>query len=356
MDLALAQYPNSIRLKPGIIEDEQAVKVDPGYTGCTDIYPSFPEYVAAIVSGLDVRVSYIGPGIPKREIHAGNPGAAPSNETLLAQLSFASCQHHDPSVTHYIKDNHHRLRALKYEDRVVGIAAISTDSQSDQKLLGLKTNGGLATSLDHRFASHFIGYIDHKPDSAKRAWTKTIEAPPETIKVWATEQFILLENENITDYERCIAGHNACEFDVDPMVIARVMIVVKGNLKLVSYEELALIAKTLTVGIIKSRAMDHADIYNSVEGLDQIALIKPPSRGESLSLKRDDKGIPCNPNSIIGCLHRLRLSSDARSSIASSSFLDTSTLNRSAISLDFLTSSSSVRIMSLIFTSMSCTT
>lgn len=261
--------------------------------------------MAAIVSGLCVKVSYVDPTSQKVEIHAGVPGTNPNNEALLAQISFISSQQHNPNVSEYIKNNHQRLRSIKHDNRIIGIAALSTNIHSGSMLLGLKTTGGLATAVQSRHVSHYIGYLDHKPASAKReAWSTKIDAPEEIIKEWAVEQLKILESENIGDFEMYIAGHNACEFGIDPIEISKVMIIENNVQKFVTYDELASIVERVPIGIIKSKSMEYADIYYHSDGFNNMALIKPITQGKYLSLERDKQGNPVNPNSIIGCLCR----------------------------------------------------
>ena len=291
-----------IRLKPGILQNESSIKVKPAFVGVPDVYPTLSEYLAAIVSGLDVKVSFKSATFPEAQIHGGNPGNDPNSEELLKQLSFSSRQRDKSYLSEYIKNNHHRLRVVKNEDRVFGIAAISTIPDTGARMLCLKTFGGLASTVHGRHFSEFIGYLDYKPESAKRDAAKH-EAPPETIRAWAMEQMDILKVTTLTDYERCVTAVNVCQFDIDPISIARVLINNDGVQQFVTFDQLVTIAEKKPIAILKSVIAEHIEPYRYHDRARGMALIQPVANGKYLSLEMDGD-IPRNPNSLIGCLYR----------------------------------------------------
>ncbi len=289
-----------VKLKPNLIESK--VEVTGKNRGFPPIYPSFSEYIARMVCGLDVKVSFEGFQEPKKTIHNGVVWDANTYNVLLNQISFGRTQKDDPIFNEYIEKNHHRLRVIRHEGRIAGIAALSTNIETITKFLGASAIGGLVT-LNQETQEHFIGYLNYKPKSARRDAIE-FDAPIEVIKDWAKEQVRILEKENITDYERYVVANNACYFCVDPISIARIAIIQNGAIEFVSYHRLAEIAKTVSVGIFKPKMHNFAETHHSITDVKDIVLIRPLMNGNSLSLKRDKNGIPSNPHSVIGCLYR----------------------------------------------------
>ncbi|WP_262965069.1 HD domain-containing protein [Methylobacter psychrophilus] len=295
-----------LRLQPNIFQDDLRVSVKPPISGAIEFFPLLSDYLAAMVVGLDVKVSFSAPSSTKKLIHSGQPGINPSGEILLRQLSLSEYQTNNLVVNEYINKNHHRLRPIKSDDRILGYAAISTTPQVRRYRLCAQTIGGLLSTTYHGEKFHYIGYLDHKPSSAKRD-AGSIEASPELLSEWANEQFQILINDDASDFEHCIASLNAIEFNIDPMPFARLFVTKNGIGKFVTYEELALIAEKEPVAIMKTMIDgDHADSYHFENEMDLgILLINTWwLNNKSLSLKMNAEGIPEDLFSIIGCLHR----------------------------------------------------
>ena len=291
-----------LRLKPGLLLGNCDIEIKPNFLGAQTFLISFQSFISALAIGLDVRICAGCPDAPPVEVHGGLPNKNPSPQDILSKISFAAAQPNS-SVVADVQAHHQRLRPIKSGDNLLGVAAISTLQGNSQSMISLHTIGGLATSIRGRNSHSFIGYIDHKPDSARRGPT-AFEAPPEVMSAWALEQFQILEDANASDLERCIASLYAGEFGVDPIQFGRSLVAVsESDHRFATYHELAVMAQSQPVGVFKSNFMDHIETYHSIQSAAGVALVRPLVNCGALNLKMIADN-PVEPNSIIGCIHR----------------------------------------------------
>lgn len=290
------------KLKPYILSFGESIMLKPSYSGSKEFQCTLEDFISALTVGLDVPVRTFVTGNTPAQIHDGRCADIEKSRELLSRISFLS-NRDDITLRQYIDSNHHRLRPIKRGDgAIVGMAAISTHSATSQMLLGLRTVGGLPTSIGVGSADSFIGYIDYLPASAKRD-SDIPEAPKDILRSWGEEQLEILEREGVSDFERCIASAHFGGFGVDPIKFARVYVIVSGNSTFISYQALAAAAENAEIGIFKSPEMDHADTYSPVNGFPGVILIRPLTNSPSCNLKMVN-GEPEALSSIIGCLHR----------------------------------------------------
>jgi hypothetical protein len=261
------------------------------------------DFTAAFTIGLDVAVRVVSKGRPAVLVHSGKLGDITDAQQLLIRISFAA-NRNDKGILDYISRNHHRIRPVRGTDgTILGMAAVSDHLGSGPMLLGIRTVGGLPTSLGVAGADSFIGYLDYLPSSAKRD-SDTLEAPKEALRVWGEEQLEILEQGGLSDYRRCIIAAHITEFGVDPIEFARVPVTINRQSCYMSYQSLALLACAgFKIGIMKTPDMDHADTYTNVKEFDGVVLIQPIKNSQSCTLEMTD-GEPEAYDSIIGCLHR----------------------------------------------------
>lgn len=297
-----------IKLKNGIIPESELMHIPSGRMGIPDLNPRLHDYIACIVAGLDVDVSFESPNFSKRIIHVAHTDtdSTTNSENILRQLSLLPYQHDINACDLYIKNNFDRLRWIKVNGYAVGLAAISTNAQSDQFRLGLKTIGGLAASVQGGVASEYIGYLNHKPNSAKRD-AADIDAPQESITEWYREQLEILRTSSFGDYERCVVASNACALRQDPLLIGSLLIIVGDQPRFACYKEVASMAESIPIVIFKSKFMNHIEMHHKISKHHDKILIRPLTNGNYLSLEFENN-VPKNPNSMIGCLHRAVLS------------------------------------------------
>jgi hypothetical protein len=145
----------SCRLKQDVGDSEQ-VKVRPGRMGQADFNVSLPNYIAALVAGLDVAVEYYDRS--ERRILVHEPPAtltAPeSRKSWLESISFS--EHSNNSATSIsIRRHFDRLRFLKDEQEIYGLAALSAEVDQSANFLSVATVGGLATTVHSRDSSRY---------------------------------------------------------------------------------------------------------------------------------------------------------------------------------------------------------
>ena len=293
----------SLRLNDGWLKANGEIEVNPNFLGAKAFTVSVHDFVAAMVVGLDVRVLVKSPWDSEREVHDGAPGTTPSSANILQRISFSGRQR-SAEVDTAIARNHARLRPIRFNDHTLGVAAISTLPNSAALLLSLHTVGGLATSMTGRFASSFIGYIDHKPASARRD-AAGIEAPQSVMSAWAAEQLRLLEVSQVDDVERCIAGFHALEFGCDPTNFGRVLVSSDQlGTTFMTFAALAALAQSTPIGFLTIQGIDHIDTSNSIPRIPGTVLFLPLTNGGKALSAKIVGAHPLEPNSIIGCLDR----------------------------------------------------
>lgn len=290
-------------IKPEILAPGVRIKLRPSFSGASEFDCSVEDFTSALTVGLDVAVRVTTQGNVPVLVHSGRLGDISDTKELLTRISFAS-NRNDQVILDYIDENHHRLRPVRGKDgSILGMAAISTHAGSNAMLLGARTVGGLPTSLGVGSSEAFIGYLDYLPSSAKRD-SDTIEAPNEALKSWGEEQLIILEQDGVGDFERCVAAAHIAEFGVDPIIFGRVLATLNQQSYFMSYQSLASLASgDFKIGIMKTPDMDHADTYSKVTDFSGVLLIRPLVNSQSCNLKMIDNQ-PDAYDSIIGCLHR----------------------------------------------------
>lgn len=291
-----------LKLKSGLLLSNCNIEIKPNYLGAQSFSIPFESFVSAIAVGLDVRIYASCLGASRAEVHGGIPKVNPSAKEILSRISFSTAQS-NPSVAAKVDANHQRLRPIESDGNLLGVAAIATSSDNGSAMLSMLTVGGLATSIQGRNSHSFIGYIDHKPDSARRG-PSAFAAPSEVLAAWAREQLSILESANVSDFERCIAGLYAGEFGVDPIDFGRLLVAIsESDIRFVSYGELAVMAEGQLVGVFKSGFMDHIETHHIIQAVNEVVLVRPLVNCGALNLEFD-ADIPRKPYSVIACIHR----------------------------------------------------
>jgi hypothetical protein len=291
------------KLKPEILASTTPIKLQPSFSGASEYECSLDDFASAMTVGLDVPVRVSTMGKAPMLIHTGQLGYIENSQELLNRISFAS-HRNDVGLRDYIAQNHRRLRQVRGKDGTIfGMAAVSTHPASNFMLLGLRTVGGLPTSLGVGGDDAFIGYLDYLPSSAKRDGEK-LEAPLDALKSWGEEQLRILEEGKATDFDRCVAAAHITDFGVDPIDFGRVRVIINSRVFYMSYQSLAALSGgSVQIGIMKSPDMDYAETYTDVAEYAGVMLIQPIVNSPTCNLKMTNNE-PEAYDSIIGCLHR----------------------------------------------------
>lgn len=291
-----------LKLKDGHLSDDHQITIKPAYLGAQNFQTPLTAFISSLAVGLDVKIFFDQNDGNRIEVHSGAPFYAPDPLKILRTISFVDYTKNQDTALE-ISKQHQRLRPIKADERLYGVAAISTTNISSQILMSVRTIGGLATSLNGGSSGAYIGYIDHKPDSARRG-PISFEAPANSISSWATEQLQILNNETLSESERCIAGLHACDFDADPIDFGLVLASIPGiGHRFLNYHEIADLSQNNKIGVFKSSFMDHIETHHSIRFTPECILLIPLTNSSALSLEFKE-GTPTKPSSIIGCIQR----------------------------------------------------
>ena len=219
-----------LELKPGILDDPSRVPVRSNETSQRQLIVPLYDYVAALVSGLDVPVNVEMARTPTR-VHDGFPPHPEKREQWLRTVSYVSAganARYLPIVSAVA----HRLREMRDEDGCYGLATIAVSPPPHGSFLSLMSVGGIATPHHPQQNQSFVGLIDYIPANAQRT-PGEVRAPKRTLQRWLSEQAELLNVEDTPDLERIYASYSLCQFGYDPIdVIRSVVVVDTGDTKL----------------------------------------------------------------------------------------------------------------------------
>ena len=293
-----------LKLKENVINENELMEVRSGRLGVPDLTPTLKDYLSVLVCGLDVTVTFESPASQRSTISLNQVESDIIAEQLLTNISLQPYQHESAKCLNYIMANTSRLREIRDGDKVFGLAAISTLPDSDQMRLGIRTIGGLATSVQGGYVAEYIGYVDHKPESARRDGTE-LSAPVDVVATWYSEQIQILKQAEFSDYERCVVATNACELGFDPFEFGRVLMISSaGQPHFISYETAASLALDAPLVIFKSIYGDHAETYCRVAVHDRYNLLRPLRNSSAYLSLELTNGVPSKAASLIGCVHR----------------------------------------------------
>ena len=294
-----------LRLKQNIIPDDGQIKIKSSKSNSEEFIVPFEEYLSAICVGLDTDVYYsqkendLG-----KKIHENIKSSLFNKKRWLKKNSFTDYQSTKENES-YITNNISRLRYIKEDDEILGLAAINTLITNDNNYFSIKTVGGLAHPVHSRSGNYYFGFIDYSPKSAKRDLNQ-YSAKEETIKNWANEQFELLKKLRLNPLERYCASAALCHFKIDPSDFANILVSIDKQRTFLTINQLAAIALTKEIAFIQVSYSDgnHIEMHHKITDLEGYILILPITGGEFLSLKRNEQNIPENNFSILDCIYR----------------------------------------------------
>lgn len=260
-------------------------------------------YISGIVIGLDVDVFYSGCDKEKKLIHAAVTSSSGDGRAMLHQIFSCKEKGNEEFHKSYIENNFHRLRMIQDNGRILGFAALSTVQDNNMLNLSSQTVGGLSTMVGIRGYMPYIGYMEYQPRSARRDALE-IDISKELMNIWYEEQIQILENEKISDADRCIIAAYACQLDMDPMNIGKILIADGSVHQFISYDEVINIVLKKKVTFFKSTQIDCIERHHRVITHDQNVLVLPMCSGNYISINIEN-GVPKNPFSLIGCIDRV---------------------------------------------------
>ncbi|MCT4316439.1 ATP-binding protein [Elizabethkingia anophelis] len=295
-----------IKLKPEIISDNLKIKILTNRSNSIGFDTPLKDYLSVICTGLDVNVFYndylnIGEKKIHEDIYSPNFNAY----EWLMKISFANYQPYPSKIKEYVLKNFLRLKPIIENDVIKGIAAINTYDSRVQNFLNVDTVGGLSSRVHSRHADKFIGYMDYKPRSAKRD-IEDPDASIESLQIWAEDQLDELMKSDLTDSEKYVASASLCQFKVDPIDFAMILVCFNGAYCYASFAELAEASLNKKIAFLVSgfEKKDYIETYHHIKELPNSILIVSIEPSSFLYLKVKE-GIPEKNFSILDCLYRM---------------------------------------------------
>ena len=212
-----------LELKPSASFDHDRIKIPCNVSGQEPFFVSFKDYLAAMVSGVEVPVSLELEGA-EAKVHEAFPPAPDRRTEWIRALSYVSAGVNAPT-DRFADSVSSRLREIRDGETCYGLAALQIDRIAPHNFLTAKAVGGFTT---HDSQGAFVGLIEHLPASAKRE-PGEIAAPKEAMDCWLSEQVSLLPA-SMTPIQNISACESLCHFDYDPIDVLSVLpVIVEPN-------------------------------------------------------------------------------------------------------------------------------
>ena len=202
-----------LELKPGVLEDPIQIPIRTNEHRQRQLLVSLPDYVAAMVGGLDVAVR-VESATTSARVHDGFPPRPEHRDQWLRTAAYITAGVNERSAP-LVDAAAPRLREIRDENGCYGLAAITVSPPPLGSFLSLMSVGGIATPHHPQQNQSFVGLIDYLPANAQRN-PGELRAPRHTLEQWLSEQADLLNVPNTTDLERIYASYSLCQFDYDP--------------------------------------------------------------------------------------------------------------------------------------------
>lgn len=292
-----------LKLKKDTIPQNLNVEIKTNWMGSSNFKVPFSIYLSALCAGLDVPVYYKENENKEIKIHENIEIVGFDKSQWLKNISFAEFQT-DNSTIEYISNNLARLKPIYEEEKILGLAAISTKISNTQDFLSIDTIGGLSNTVHNRDGQRYIGFIDFNPKSAKRE-IGTFRASEGAIKNWAEDQLRELLNLELNPVEKYCASSALCHFKVDPIELAQILVSYNNLHSYMTIDQIADLSTKMGLVFLDSGYGDggHIETHHKIQAVTGHALIVPLSNSPFLSLKRIND-IPENNFSILDCVYR----------------------------------------------------
>lgn len=277
--------------------------------GLVDFDVPFYGVLQVMCAGLDVDLYYKSLNTGKRLIHHNVKSNDLDKKQWLKDISFAEFRG-DEVLLNYIDENYKRLKYISSNGKIHGLAAIRTLVNTDSYFLGISTIGGLSSSINGNSKTNFIGFMDHKPNSAKREIGKVVDC--DSVKNWALDQYEDLIKDSPDLLNIHYLQYNLCEFNVDPINICNIFIVGSDrNASIIFLDDLLngylnkgksliMLLFSLNPNYIETH-FEINEVYKKMKSNDIFFI--PQFNGSFLNVELINN-IPVNNYSFIDCLHR----------------------------------------------------
>lgn len=294
-----------IKLKKDLISKDRLIEIKLNSANSENFKVPFATYLSAICSGLDVNVYYSPQEFQIGEkIHESLKNPLLNKKKWLIDFSFTEYYLKKENLD-YISRNIDRLRYIKEDNEVLGLAAINTSIQNRDRFLSVKSVGGLVHPVNSRNGSNYFGFIDYSPKSAKRD-VSVFSGSTEALNKWAIEQLGILKKLKLNPLECYCSASALCHFKTDPTDIAQIYVSMDEKQYFLNFDQLANLSLERGIAFIQTGYSDgnHVEMHHKIKSIENYILVTPLLGGEFLSLKRDENNIPEINYSILDCIYR----------------------------------------------------
>jgi hypothetical protein len=290
------------RLKREISENALTKKLNSGYVGGTDILVDIPDYLAALVPGLDVEVEL--------QLDDGEPLVIhrPISETIeearfsewLSAISFL--KYRSAPSANSLTQISSRLRPIESKGSLAGLAALTAQEELGLNLRGVTTIGGLATNFNLRTERGFVGFMEVEANSAKRDGNQLIAEQSDVAK-WAQEQIDILKAQQLDTLGWCYVTLNLTRLDLDPTNVLHAMFLRGRAVHILNLQQIMEAMENEPIALFKSNFADVIDSHIGARPHEGNLTFVSLANSKFLSLKMQN-GVSEDHNSLIGCLER----------------------------------------------------
>jgi hypothetical protein len=299
-----------LHLKEDIVNSDLTINTNPKARPEDSLVVNLPDYISALVIGLDVPVFFQNFDGNKVCLHKPEYSDINHRENWLKRISFSEYSN-DSIADEYIRKNHQRLRFIEENGIRYGLAAISTLYRREN-FFAAATIGGLSLNTYPKSSRHFIGNIEYKPNSVRRDQGE-FAASSSAMKEWAKEQAEILKSSTLNLRESLFTPYSLVEFDIDPIEFAKILVVKNKERLVVSFSELIDMSTDSQIMLLKMNFADHLEIHHSIEYMDGSILVLPVDNG-SFNATVFEQNIPKHNFSIIDCINRTAITKNYNTS------------------------------------------
>ena len=292
-----------LELEPDVIGHPGQFTILCNLQGHENFVVPFEDYVSSVVAGVDVSVVVVTDR-GRRRVHEGFPPESAKRGDWLGKLSYLNGGVNEGAKSGLMRAIH-RLSEIRDGQKCYGLAAIDVLGPTGGLFLSAKAVGGLVNP-HNRYDDSFVGLIDHFPTTAQRA-PGEIAAPSGSMERWIAEQIALLKEANLSPHESIFASYSIRGMGFDPIdVLQCLLLSSEGGVR---FESIHSIRDRLRIGLrlgfpVSPTLENHLDPHSGMVRIPDMWTCVVVKGGKFNNARLAD-GVPSDPNSLIGIVHRV---------------------------------------------------
>ncbi|SDA53829.1 MULTISPECIES: ATP-binding protein [unclassified Janthinobacterium] len=264
-------------------------------------------YLAVITVGLDVGITLQIEGEHETRVHE-DINLIKSEEQIrewITDLTFSDVLGSSlPPSAEYVYENANRLKAIEFEGRMVGYAALlDLPPNKEMNFLTTEAIGGLTHQVN-RATGSYLGYLETQPTSANRESGIRV-APIGVLQTWANEQISILTKKGAAREQLYWAASNLANLELDPIeIISFPLVYPGGKIALKTIDEILDILALSPIPSLVHQQTNFSETNIGLFCIDDLPTLRPLTNGNLIQMQLEN-GQPKFPTSLLGCLARL---------------------------------------------------